>query len=760
MTLQGWEFVPSCRPEKSRPDSSVAAVSSIQSRQAAVKPADGTREADTPFESVLTSVDTVATPHPMNSDKLQGACNEDTSSVEMTLDVAPCTPLQSFTRQKLQVYETPECPYPLPSLSLGIGSSEKQTTRNTQVSSMTKLSYSQQFYLQQLPARPIQCPTTIASKSLNRIQLEVQRDGPEVHKENLLCLPPLKYEKWFKLPQNPEPGLVLRYCSGQPPPQMILGSLGVSPAEALKSEYAHSQQSTQLTSGFQNVSLLLPDSSSEQVLKMGKGRTNASSVLAFSGYSDCQSGVTVSKQFSESEKSLSLVSSAFGLPQESNLAIRSFSSSMDAYNLLKFHFDSPLPCTANGACTTSCLAGKNDSCQSYGMPVECVKYMQLLPASPCFVAQEQQTANGNVGHVHSHDRVDSGKCQKSLSLAPGNCNEQGDSKILVVEHPSYAMQARQPLKKKRQTTEQSKAFGCGVKSTNTNSQGFGQATQSVQKHGDHLPEHTRKHKLSTEDDYSNLVVSAWRENMGKHDEAITTLHESVASQRSQFHKQQPNSGLVSPYPAVKFNSSSSPDVVAYSVSGASDAVQLVNVQSGGLKHFTTLAHAQMPKALSTFSAGEPSLPLSLEFPQKVLDVEAGKAPLAVGSSTDADWGRFLALSATPVRDSTEICTDSMLPFQRRFMHLQAFLKQCDEPDQKDCLQALRSLSAAARSGHAVELETRAIRLSLEEGKEMKRMRMLNVLGRMHDSNLDDAGATPHGPRLPAPGAASSLKQSS
>nr|CAD1821567.1 unnamed protein product [Ananas comosus var. bracteatus] len=58
-----------------------------------------------------------------------------------------------------------------------------------------------------------------------------------------------------------------------------------------------------------------------------------------------------------------------------------------------------------------------------------------------------------------------------------------------------------------------------------------------------------------------------------------------------------------------------------------------------------------------------------------------------------------------------------------------FLKNCDQSSQEDYIRMLRSLSAAGRSKHAVELEKRAIQLLLEEGKELHRMKVLNVLGK-------------------------------
>uniref|UniRef100_A0A0A9DPE0 Uncharacterized protein n=1 Tax=Arundo donax TaxID=35708 RepID=A0A0A9DPE0_ARUDO len=43
---------------------------------------------------------------------------------------------------------------------------------------------------------------------------------------------------------------------------------------------------------------------------------------------------------------------------------------------------------------------------------------------------------------------------------------------------------------------------------------------------------------------------------------------------------------------------------------------------------------------------------------------------------------------------------------------------------------LRSLSSVGRSKHAIELEKRAANLLVKEGKELQKMKVLNVLGRL------------------------------
>ncbi|KAK4434122.1 hypothetical protein Salat_0574900 [Sesamum alatum] len=70
----------------------------------------------------------------------------------------------------------------------------------------------------------------------------------------------------------------------------------------------------------------------------------------------------------------------------------------------------------------------------------------------------------------------------------------------------------------------------------------------------------------------------------------------------------------------------------------------------------------------------------------------------------------------------------------RFIRLQKFLKQCDEANQREYTQVLLHLSPAELSKHAVELEKRAIQLTIEEGNEMQRMKTLNILAKSSQTN--------------------------
>ncbi|KAL1535166.1 hypothetical protein AAHA92_31251 [Salvia divinorum] len=62
----------------------------------------------------------------------------------------------------------------------------------------------------------------------------------------------------------------------------------------------------------------------------------------------------------------------------------------------------------------------------------------------------------------------------------------------------------------------------------------------------------------------------------------------------------------------------------------------------------------------------------------------------------------------------------------RFIRLQKSLKQYDEANQRDYTQTLMHLPPSELSKQAVELEKRAIQLTIEEGNEMQRMKAMNI----------------------------------
>ncbi|CAL9116657.1 uncharacterized protein LOC135633319 isoform X2 [Musa acuminata AAA Group] len=134
---------------------------------------------------------------------------------------------------------------------------------------------------------------------------------------------------------------------------------------------------------------------------------------------------------------------------------------------------------------------------------------------------------------------------------------------------------------------------------------------------------------------------------------------------------------------------------------------------------------------------EPKVVSSLLY---VSDAITSPATSSMGLSFPHSHGKSISRLAGPEPQDSAIATEC--PFladpphkvhkegwKDRFLRLQMFLKTCDQSYQEDYIQMLRSLSAIGRSRHAVELEKRAIHLLLEEGKELQRMKALNVLGK-------------------------------
>ncbi|KAG0460749.1 hypothetical protein HPP92_021046 [Vanilla planifolia] len=83
----------------------------------------------------------------------------------------------------------------------------------------------------------------------------------------------------------------------------------------------------------------------------------------------------------------------------------------------------------------------------------------------------------------------------------------------------------------------------------------------------------------------------------------------------------------------------------------------------------------------------------------------------------------------PALPASEILGQGKEHLKERFIRLQMFLKNSNQCNQDEYVQKLRSLSATGRSMHAFELEKRAIQLLLDEGRELQRMKALNVLGK-------------------------------
>ncbi|KAL9258789.1 hypothetical protein AKJ16_DCAP20782 [Drosera capensis] len=118
------------------------------------------------------------------------------------------------------------------------------------------------------------------------------------------------------------------------------------------------------------------------------------------------------------------------------------------------------------------------------------------------------------------------------------------------------------------------------------------------------------------------------------------------------------------------------------------------------KEQSSPASAPIPTTITTtLSSGEPSGPTNFEAPNN---------------------------TTVPSSDQKKVINRN---WEERYLQLQIYLKKLDQINLDDHLRELRSFSSAELSSYAVELEKRAIHLSLVEGKEIQRVRALNVLGK-------------------------------
>ncbi|XP_042509447.1 uncharacterized protein LOC122085074 [Macadamia integrifolia] len=145
--------------------------------------------------------------------------------------------------------------------------------------------------------------------------------------------------------------------------------------------------------------------------------------------------------------------------------------------------------------------------------------------------------------------------------------------------------------------------------------------------------------------------------------------------------------------------------------------QQIQMKDSKISCFPAFAPIPMAPPM-IFSSGGPTVPLSLGKSGTCLSLAESNCP-AVSSAVP-----FLA--SPPASNE---------PWRERSLRLQTFLRNCDHSSQEEYIQMLRSLSAAGRSKEAVELEKRAIHLLLEEGRELHRMKTLNVLGKSTQKSI-------------------------
>ncbi|CAA0842006.1 Unknown protein [Striga hermonthica] len=155
-----------------------------------------------------------------------------------------------------------------------------------------------------------------------------------------------------------------------------------------------------------------------------------------------------------------------------------------------------------------------------------------------------------------------------------------------------------------------------------------------------------------------------------------------------------------------------------------EAPQMRNVGSGNRAPVNTSGNLT---AALAFPSNGSSLPVS--------SVKQGNGG-EVGSAKDAEVSRVVEAKVMGEQVRAE-----------RFVRLQKFLKQCDETSQREYTQRLLHLPPSELSKHAVELEKRAIQLTIEEGNEMQRMRAMDIFGKSSPANnmLQSNQLQPHKP---------------
>ncbi|XP_047052385.1 protein PRRC2C-like [Lolium rigidum] len=163
-----------------------------------------------------------------------------------------------------------------------------------------------------------------------------------------------------------------------------------------------------------------------------------------------------------------------------------------------------------------------------------------------------------------------------------------------------------------------------------------------------------------------------------------------------------------------------------------------NVLSTAMPQNFTAANTASPpqrNAVSTamprnFTAANTASPthrnvVSAAVPQNFTTVSMAHCNVAATSTASRD-----AVLTTTTRSPASLQRSSNQDWKERFIRLQEFLKNNEQSGQEEYIRMLHSLSSVGRSKHAIELEKRAVNLLIEEGKELQKMKSLNVLGKL------------------------------
>ncbi|XP_068646435.1 uncharacterized protein [Aristolochia californica] len=128
----------------------------------------------------------------------------------------------------------------------------------------------------------------------------------------------------------------------------------------------------------------------------------------------------------------------------------------------------------------------------------------------------------------------------------------------------------------------------------------------------------------------------------------------------------------------------------------------------------------------------PGLPVFVPIPSaslRTFPYGGLSVPSSMGNPASVPAGGFSCYAPTsshsPSTDKSQ--SKANRHWKERYDNLQQYLKSCDESSREEYIQMLRSLSAAERSLHAIELEKRAIHLSCVEAREFQMVLALNIM---------------------------------
>ncbi|KQJ91352.1 uncharacterized protein LOC100825460 [Brachypodium distachyon] len=117
--------------------------------------------------------------------------------------------------------------------------------------------------------------------------------------------------------------------------------------------------------------------------------------------------------------------------------------------------------------------------------------------------------------------------------------------------------------------------------------------------------------------------------------------------------------------------------------------------------------------------------VSAAMPRNVTATNIAPTNVAATSTASRE-----AVATTAARNPPDLQRSTNEDRKERFIRLQAFLRNNEQSGQDEYIRILRSLSSVDRRKHAIELEKRAVNLLIEEGKELQKMKALNVLGKL------------------------------